>query len=346
MFVENPEDVEEERIRVQSLLENLRIDAILIVQCLSSTATYRCIINGDEDINGRAEDVLGKDRWWTDLKRLRRCSQSSSPAAVGAFARATRDLFSSLVDLSPSSRTELVTTAVTRRGSYNSNTKPPVLLGPPKRRQTLAVLPQSFSMRMGVHKSGFFSLVSSDSSSEDETDGVEDQYGSDMEHGVSSDDSDGDDDYTQQKQDYFVAGHGSNQSKHPKSALDELPTGKRAAFTASPHASMSLDDDDNPRVSFKSTRRPRPKHEDPYDHFELNFNILPAKAQYLILNDLIRNHSEDTAVVFTTLPAPAPGTYQDEDKSVEYVSGLELLCEDMPPVLLIHSNSLVVTQAL
>jgi len=31
---------------------------------------------------------------------------------------------------------------------------------------------------------------------------------------------------------------------------------------------------------------------------------------------------------------------------LEYVSGLELLCEDIPPVLLIHSNSLVVTLAL
>jgi solute carrier family 12 (potassium/chloride transporters), member 9 len=121
--------------------------------------------------------------------------------------------------------------------------------------------------------------------------------------------------------------------------------GKRAAFSASAHASLDVDDEDKPHVSFKHP--PHPSH--PYQkvpELELDFNILPTKAQYLILNDLIRSHSDDTAVVFTMLPAPAPGTYQDEEKSVEYVSGLELLCKDIPPVLLIHSNSLVVTLAL
>lgn len=36
----------------------------------------------------------------------------------------------------------------------------------------------------------------------------------------------------------------------------------------------------------------------------LSFNDLPCRAQHLILNELIRQHSDDTAVVFTTLPSP------------------------------------------
>ncbi|KAL1595774.1 glutamine--fructose-6-phosphate transaminase (isomerizing) [Paraconiothyrium brasiliense] len=40
----------------------------------------------------------------------------------------------------------------------------------------------------------------------------------------------------------------------------------------------------------------------------LSFNDLPCRAQHLILNELIRQYSDDTAVVFTTLPSPVEGT--------------------------------------
>jgi len=201
-------------------------------------------------------------------------------------------------------------------------------------------------MRMGVRKPGFFNQASSESSSDDETDdlGVESEHESETDQAVASDDSQEDAVPPTQKADYFSMPLGSNRPRTPKSPLDEIAVGKRAAFSASAHASLDVDDEDKPHVSFKAT--PHSPRYDRRPDLELDFNILPAKAQYLILNDLIRSHSEDTAVVFTTLPAPAAGTYQDEEKSVEYVSGLELLCEDIPPVLLIHSNSLVVTLAL
>ena len=169
-------------------------------------------------------------------------------------------------------------------------------------------------------------------------------YESETDQAIASDDSQEDVVPPTQQADYFSIPSGSNSPRTPRSPLDEIAVGKRAAFSASAHASLDVDDEDKPHVSFKAT--PHPPHYDQRPDLELDFNILPAKAQYLILNDLIRSHSEDTAVVFTTLPAPAAGTYQDEEKSVEYVSGLELLCEDIPPVLLIHSNSLVVTLAL
>ncbi|KAF2474876.1 solute carrier family 12 protein [Lindgomyces ingoldianus] len=78
----------------------------------------------------------------------------------------------------------------------------------------------------------------------------------------------------------------------------------------------------------------------------LSFNDLPCRAQHLILNELIRQHSSETAVVFTTLPSPMEGTCETEIESVKYISDLEVLCQGLPPVLLVHSNSMTVTMNL
>lgn len=77
----------------------------------------------------------------------------------------------------------------------------------------------------------------------------------------------------------------------------------------------------------------------------LSFNDLPCRAQHLILNELIRRESgaEKTAVVFTTLPSPVEGTCAGEAESVRYLSDLEVLCQGLPPVMLVHSNSMTVT---
>lgn len=339
--------MEEEKARVQTLLDNLRIGAILIVLCLSSTATYRCIINGEEDPNGRVDDILLDDQWWHDLKELRRASTSPTPIAASALARASIAFVNSLADFSPTHRAERVAGGLARRGSTASTSRPSLSLAPPKRRQSLAVLPQSVTMRMAVGKPGFFNNVSSGSSSEDESteddlDDEDDQESEDDHAVVTDESSEGHlpdpESQSPRQTDYFSRQISGGVGKSP------LDTPGRGAFSASAHASLDVDDDDTPHISFKPT--PRPYHKNRIPELELDFNILPARAQYLILNDLIRSYSQDTGVVLTTLPAPAPGTYQDEEKSLEYVSGLELLCEDIPPVLLIHSNSLVVTLAL
>jgi len=339
-------DVEEEKARVQRLLENLRIDAILIVLCLSSTQTYKCIVNGENDLSGRVDEVLGEDQWWIYLKQVRQASASSTPGAASAFRHASRAFVHSLADSHPVNRGERMTGHLSRRTSVSSGSHPDIVnVGRPKRRQSMGVLPQSFTMRMSVSKPGYFNHTSSESSSEDESEMDSEFPISDTDEAIAPDESDDEAHPISEPQpEYFSSSYfssGSEAPRTPKSPLDELAAGKRAAFSASAHASLDVDDEDKPHVSFKAPH--------PFDHhpeLELDFNNLPAKAQYLILNDLIRSHSEDTAVVFTTLPAPPPGTHQDEEKSVEYVSGLELMCEDIPPVLLIHSNSLVVTLAL
>ncbi|KAK7205702.1 amino acid permease-domain-containing protein [Myxozyma melibiosi] len=85
-----------------------------------------------------------------------------------------------------------------------------------------------------------------------------------------------------------------------------------------------------------------PYHDDRY----LSFNDLPARAQHLILNDLMRTQSEDAAVLFATLPAPVPGTYKSEEESIAYLEELDLWLDELPPTLLVHSQSVTVTMAL
>jgi potassium/chloride transporter 9 len=75
----------------------------------------------------------------------------------------------------------------------------------------------------------------------------------------------------------------------------------------------------------------------------LSFNDLPSRAQHLVLNELILQNSDDTAVIFTTLPAPSEGTYRSEADSLSYISDLEVLVGGLPPTLLVHSNSMTVT---
>ncbi|KAG9245875.1 amino acid permease-domain-containing protein [Calycina marina] len=78
----------------------------------------------------------------------------------------------------------------------------------------------------------------------------------------------------------------------------------------------------------------------------ISFNDLPCRAQHLILNELMRQQSGDTAVMFTTLPSPVEGTCQSEEASRGYLGDLEVLCKSLPPILLVHSNSMTVTMSL
>ena len=78
----------------------------------------------------------------------------------------------------------------------------------------------------------------------------------------------------------------------------------------------------------------------------LSFNDLPSRAQHLILNELMRIHSSDTAVLLSTLPIPSEGTSLDELASVQYLSDVEVLCHGLPPILMVLSNNMTVTVSL
>lgn len=74
VFVEYESEVEEEQQRVAKLLENLRIQAEIIVTYLAngSLKCYETIVNGSPNENPIVDAVLGKEDWWKELKQRRR----------------------------------------------------------------------------------------------------------------------------------------------------------------------------------------------------------------------------------------------------------------------------------
>ena len=78
----------------------------------------------------------------------------------------------------------------------------------------------------------------------------------------------------------------------------------------------------------------------------LSFNDLPRRAQHLILNELMRQRSDSTAVLFTTLPIHEEVTCLSARASMTYLSDIEVLCNELPPVLMVLSNNMTVTVSL
>ncbi|EPS43057.1 hypothetical protein H072_2872 [Dactylellina haptotyla CBS 200.50] len=152
---------------------------------------------------------------------------------------------------------------------------------------------------------------------------------------------------------------GEGSSSALLSPVSAIPSNKRpglshrsstSAFTSKtiPHAKVAENEDSGPTIMF-ADQEPPSRRASGYpggQDVPLSFNDLPSLAQYLILNELMSKYSKDTAVLFITLPSPPAGTYKSEEACVEYISGLDVLCEDLPPVLLVHSNSMTVTMAL
>ncbi|KAK5993653.1 Vacuolar cation-chloride cotransporter 1 [Cladobotryum mycophilum] len=78
----------------------------------------------------------------------------------------------------------------------------------------------------------------------------------------------------------------------------------------------------------------------------LSFNDLPSRAQHLIINELMKQNSKDTAVLMSTLPIPSEGTCSDQEATIQYLSDVEILCHDLPPTLMVLSNNMTVTVSL
>ncbi|RLV94909.1 Vacuolar cation-chloride cotransporter 1 [Spathaspora sp. JA1] len=80
----------------------------------------------------------------------------------------------------------------------------------------------------------------------------------------------------------------------------------------------------------------------------LSFDDIPAKGQHIVLNELMKRNSlhGETYVIFSTLPAPTMGTHLDEGESFEYTNNLAVWLDDLPPVMLLNSQTVTVTTAL
>jgi solute carrier family 12 (potassium/chloride transporters), member 9 len=121
------------------------------------------------------------------------------------------------------------------------------------------------------------------------------------------------------------------------------PTSRPRSMSSVSDISIHDDEEGAGRKDCGENRFARSYHETSM----VTFNQLPNKAQYLILNELIRtNSSASTSVVLTALPAPEVGTSQDANRSLRYLQHLENLFSGGPPVLGVHAKQLTMTSAL
>ncbi|KAF6012146.1 hypothetical protein HII13_001719 [Brettanomyces bruxellensis] len=75
----------------------------------------------------------------------------------------------------------------------------------------------------------------------------------------------------------------------------------------------------------------------------LSFNELPNRCQFLILNELMSRISQDSSLIFSTLPVPDIGLHESEEDCLDYACNLELWLNGLPPVLLINAQTMTVT---
>lgn len=90
VFVEYESEVNEEKDRVKKLLENLRIQAEVLVLWLANgeLKSYEAIVNGSEAEDDNVEAVLGNEDWWKELQKRRgRASSRDAPDHLADVAQ-------------------------------------------------------------------------------------------------------------------------------------------------------------------------------------------------------------------------------------------------------------------
>lgn len=377
VFVEYESDVNEEKARVKKLLENLRIQAEVLVLWLSNgdLRSYEAIVNGSEEEDENVEVVLGNEDWWKELQKRR--GRASSRDAPDHLADVAQLVGGSQWPSSSFQQQRRFDSSRTMFGGLNK------LIKKSRRRHSifgLAKLGMPLSLNMRTHRlnpealdHGSASELSSDGessdtlSSDDESiksaasENDVDEYSTDEEHPLAIKArraSTGDPlgfgtTFRRQslrqtalmasatKSTPTVVVQPPNQS--PSSSLGSVAESSRSVTTppsirpelphrsstpifsckAIPDTEVAAEEGVGPSIMFADTHvsiaRSSSAQISP-----LSFNDLPSRAQHLILNELIRKHSHDTAVVFTTLPSPQSGTCKSEKDSVDYLAGLEV----------------------
>ena len=426
VFVEYESDVEEERLKVAELLDNLRIEAEIFVFWLASgdLKTYQAIVNGDDQdayIVSQVDKVLEDEGWWTTIQKLRGQSKTGDTSAY--------DEISEMDGVNGWQDTSLASGRDVSVARYDNRLRS--LINRSRRRQSfsnLSSLGVSLGMRTQRLQDDLISRHASHASaSEDSSDSTESGFDNEVEEEVESEESElamseTDDDATEEAEQPPQSARSSTRKTHSKKsslsskksgsskkrrgrsgvprdapeisamdmaaspgllAVEAQPTSRsssRGAFTSSPVPRTKVNEDEaGPSIMFADEPKPlrkrlidadvdaRRRQSDSRSIYKrnidsksppgangfpsaasipLSFNDLPSRAQYLILNELMTQQSDDTAVIFTTLPAPLEGTYKSESDSLGYVSDLEVLTGGLPPSLMIHSNSMTVTMNL
>ncbi len=426
VFVEYESDVEEERGRVKTLLDNLRIPAEILVFWLASgeLKTYRMIVNGFQDTNDQSteklvEVVLKGEEWWQDIRKLRGQQETSASAELAKLHGQPK-----VTTIWPSPSFQ--------DGGRDSHIKPfrglkKIINKSKRRRSSSAVSGLRVKLGMQTHKlhedmlhpHASYASASEDSDSEYDDSDSAGNSASNKSSRASPASEDNIDNFVEGSENQasrtlspmrttrnpshgeslqgpkligraatIHAGHkapstqtgegtSSGESSQAPSTFEGTTWAPRpgmnrqstaAKFTSHPvpRTKVAANDGPGPSIMFtdaSSPSKPSPSRPSIYatgsppprspatgfpfpQNIPLSFNDLPCRAQHLILNELMLRYSKDTAVLFTTLPSPVEGTCNSEEDCVRYLSDLEVFCQDLPPVMLVHSNSMTVTMNL
>lgn len=380
-FVEHSQDVSEERRRVASLLENLRIRAELLVISLSDTdstnidmgdatqaSCYTAITEGKEGANEQVDALLVGTQWWNDtwkptdgVSNHASIDHLSTKAIKSTKSRRTEESYSTDndTDIDHDSLTDHEEDLVIPPNAsvwFPENSQRGISgfdpmerrYSPPQLLTRFASIPSSLTMRVKLPSENATRLYDSSSSSSDDSDTGEDE---DLDEGS----------HRRQSRLNNIT------SKITEPVLGAIGLGKTktASTLGSPSELGQLLDNwraNPPNLAETQISNPTDRVQD-YgsthhvnqsvstvngEEKKLEFNDLPSRAQHLIINEMMRRVSppERTAVLFSALPAPLSGTHKQEQDSLAYIEDLEVLVQDLPPAMLIHANSLTVTMAL
>jgi potassium/chloride transporter 9 len=377
VFVEYETDVQEESDRVKKLLENLRIQAEVLVVWLAngSLRTYEVIVNGaDPGSDMYVEQMLGKEKWWKELKQRRKPPAiPGRPVHIDGLSQLVEHVWpnSSFLQLGRSEN------APVRFGRGLKK-----IFGKTKRHRSLSGLrgvPTFRTQRLDpdtlIHhgsasepeassdEESVVSSVASDTYARDSSDPENDEFGFRRRRRASTGNA---------LTGYWCPTAGApgirelstvtginpcienepNLLAPPTSHLEVRPRTVSRESTPSfsckaiPDTRLSTTDGPGPSIMFA---------DDPALHLgnkskkhgsasassaivtasgnmrqkavvqeALSFNDLPSHGQHLILNELMKQHSVDTAVLFTTLPSPPAASCKSETASMEYLRGLEV----------------------
>ena len=335
VFVEHVDEIASERLRVRTLLDNLRIPASLRVFCLSGhVPRYDAIVLGKRALDSELTEVLQDDPWWKqvcDMRRREELQKQMKHKAEPIDAGARRG--------SPS-----LPSIDGRRRACQS-------------RQMGVSLPEEHlayhynNIRLGLSHPDAHDRQDDDSDYASFQLDAENTY-DELESELASLAVDWDPAYLirarrakqQQREAPSDGPYGvsygtlssSQRTVTPATVHTQDARPRRRTEVHSPHTSPRSAPETAPLVP-AMTRGGR----------ALTFNDLPNHAQYLILNELIRRYStRSTSVVLTALPAPAPGTSTSERDSLAYLHQLQSLYSGGPPVLGVHATTLTMTMTL
>lgn len=351
VFIEDEDDVENESERIQQLLEVLRIKAVINVVCLKDFKHYNTIVKGKDSSFLEVDEVLKGEEWWSALKNARkevnqRSVSINMPAINVALPYVVESLQNKRYDISKLQKMGLSFSMTTNRlhtDDYNkavesdsedsdteSNHSEPDV-----REQNYRSLQNMRRANTEGHSN------SSASSSRSHLRPALDQSRTPSMNNVNT----------------SLAKAKKNQrpnfssEKIPRSKVIDDATGDEPSILLLPDSKKVKQKTSQQKVQGASQVAFSSALEDDDDDNgldidELSFNDLPAMAQHLILNDVMKTVSKNVPVIFSTLPAPALGTHHSEEDCKAYLNNLQVWTDGLPPIMLINSQSMTVTTAL